>query len=119
VRGAELKNTPSLSQALMNLLNNAAQVSEVIDVEACRHNSTLQISIRDYGPGIPAELLNQIGHSVLSQSENGMGMGMGMGLFLTHATIERIGGSIAMDNHPDGGTLTLVSIPFERAASHD
>jgi two-component system sensor histidine kinase RegB len=115
VRDTALRNTPSLSQALMNLLNNAAQVSEVIDVEACRHNSTLQISIRDYGPGIPAELLNQIGHSMLSQSENGLGLG----LFLTHATIERIGGSIALDNHPDGGTLTLVSIPLERAASHD
>jgi len=108
VHGTELKNTPSLTQALMNLLNNAAEVSDAIDIEVSRQGSSLQISLRDYGPGIPVELLQQIGHSLLRQSEHGMGLG----LFLTHATIERIGGSIRLDNHPEGGSITRVCIPL-------
>jgi len=92
----------------MNLLNNAAEVSDAIDIEVSRQGSSLQISLRDYGPGIPVELLQQIGHSLLRQSEHGMGLG----LFLTHATIERIGGSIRLDNHPEGGSITRVCIPL-------
>ncbi len=111
VRGTELKNTPSLTQALMNLLNNAAEVSDVIDIEVSRQGSSLQLSLRDYGPGIPAELLQKIGHSLLRHSEHGMGLG----LFLTHATIERIGGSIRLENHPGGGSVTQVSIPLYMA----
>jgi len=115
VGGTELKNTPSLTQALMNLLNNAAEVSDAIDIEVSRQDSSLQIFLRDYGPGIPAELLEQIGHSLLRQSEHGMGLG----LFLTHATIERIGGSIRLENHPGGGSVTQVSIPLHTAPNDD
>ena len=112
VRGTQLKNTSSLTQALMNLLNNGAEVSDAIDIEVNRQGSSLQISLRDYGPGIPAELLQQIGHSLLRQSEHGMGLG----LFLTHATIERIGGSIRLENHPEGGSITQICIPLYRLA---
>ena len=115
VAGTALKSTPSLSQALMNLLNNAAEVSDTIELEVGRHNDTLGIALRDYGPGIPVELLDQIGHSLLTQSENGMGLG----LFLTHATIERIGGSIVLKNHPQGGSLTQVLIPLYKVSCDD
>jgi len=108
VRGTRLQNTPSLTQAMMNLLNNAAEVSEVIDIDVSRQNNSLRITLRDYGPGISPDLLNQIGHSLLRQSEHGMGLG----LFLTHATIERIGGSIQLENHPEGGSITHVHIPL-------
>ena len=113
VRGGSLKNTPSLTQALMNVLNNAAQVSEAVDVEVSRLNHTLQISFRDYGPGIPAEMLEQIGLSPVQDSKRGLGLG----LFLTHATIERIGGSIQLKNHPQGGSITKVCIPLCEEAS--
>ena len=109
--GTGLQNTPSLAQALMNLLNNAAEVSDAIDIAVSRRNNSLRISLRDNGPGISPELLNQIGHSLLRQSEHGMGLG----LFLTHATIERIGGSIELENHPGGGSITRVCIPLYTA----
>ena len=115
VVGTALKNTPSLTQALMNLLNNAAEVSDAIEIAVSRHRNTLRIALRDYGPGMSVELLQQIGHSPLSQSENGLGLG----LFLTHATIERIGGSISLENHPQGGSLTQVSIPLHEASRDD
>ncbi len=108
VAGTELTNTMSLSQVLMNLLNNASEVSNVINIEASRHNQTLVLILRDHGPGIAPQLLGKIGLSPLRPE----GKGMGIGLFLTHATLERIGGSISMENHPEGGSITRVSIPL-------
>ncbi|MFT7049382.1 MAG: two-component system sensor histidine kinase RegB [Halioglobus sp.] len=115
VEGAALKNTPSLSHALMNLLNNARAVSDVLDVDVRRDGHRLLISLRDYGPGLSRELLEQIGHSPL----NSGGSGLGLGLFLTHATLERIGGSITLDNHPEGGSMTRVFIPLLIGNSYD
>lgn len=110
-----LKNTPSLSHALMNLLNNARAVSDVLDIDVRREGRRLLISLRDYGPGISRELLEQIGHSPL----NSDGSGLGLGLFLTHATLERIGGSITLDNHPEGGSMTRVFIPLLIGKDYD
>ena len=115
VAGTELSNTQSLSQALMNLLNNASEVSDVIEMEVSCENQTLLISLRDFGPGIPPELLAQIGQSPLGAGARGMGIG----LFLTHATLERIGGSISLGNHSEGGSVTCVSIPVHWKSTHD
>lgn len=113
VAGTSLQNTPSLAQALMNLFDNAAEVSELIEIAVMREKRELRIVIRDHGPGVSEELLNQIGHSLLQQSEHGLGLG----LFLTHATIERIGGSIQLENHPGGGSLTKVCVPLYLASA--
>ncbi|MFT5711578.1 MAG: two-component system sensor histidine kinase RegB [Halioglobus sp.] len=50
---------------------------------------------------------------------NSGGSGLGLGLFLTHATLERIGGSITLDNHPEGGSMTRVFIPLLIGNSYD
>jgi len=113
VGGTSVQNTPSLAQALMNLFDNAAKVSDLIEIAIMRDYRELRIVIRDHGPGVSEELLNQIGHSLLQQSEHGLGLG----LFLTHATMERIGGSIQLENHPDGGSLTQVCVPLYLAST--
>lgn len=115
VKGTALKNTLSLTHALMNLLNNARAVSDVLDIDVSREGLRLLISLRDYGPGLSRELLEQVGHSPLSSGGNGLGLG----LFLTHATLERIGGSIALDNHPGGGSMTRVFIPLLVGREYD
>ncbi len=107
VRGACLNNTPSLTQALMNVLNNVAQISDTVEIDVSRKGDTLHIALRDFGPGVPVEMLEQIGLSPLGQSKNGLGLG----LFLTHATIERMGGSIQLENHPQGGSITQICVP--------
>ncbi len=113
VSGTSVQNTPSLAQALMNLFDNAAKVSDLIEIAITQDCRELRIIIRDHGPGVSEELLNQIGHSLLQQSEHGLGLG----LLLTHATIERIGGSIQLENHPDGGSLTQVRVPLYLAST--
>ena len=99
----------TLEQAIINLLNNAA--------DACEHNITINcqcqeheavINIRDHGPGIAKALADNIGKPFISTK----GKGLGLGLFLTHATVKRFGGNIELHNHPQGGTVAQITLPL-------
>ncbi|OHV11967.1 ATP-binding protein [Kushneria phosphatilytica] len=98
----------SLDQAVMNLFNNAADANpENIEITLQRTRDVIIIDIRDHGAGVPIEIADQLGDTFISSKSKGMGIG----LFLTHATVNRFGGSVTLYNHEDGGTLTEVSLP--------
>lgn len=98
----------TLDQALTNLLNNAADANpEQIAIHLEWQEESVVIDIRDHGPGIALSIADQLGDTFVSTKSKGMGIG----LFLTHATINRFGGGVSLYNHPDGGTLTEVTLP--------
>lgn len=100
---------PTLEQALMNLLNNAADASpDGIGIQVAweRHQWTLQI--RDNGPGIPRELAEQLGTTI----QSGKAGGMGVGLVLSQATLGRLGGSVSLYPQQPHGTLTVIELPL-------
>ncbi len=107
-----LRLDSTLEQAIINLLNNAAEASPSgieIAVAANENPGMLTIEIRDHGPGMPADADN-IGKPFVSTR----GQGRGLGLFLSNATIERLGGQVMLQAHADGGTLTSIALPRER-----
>ena len=109
--GVEVAVDETLGQALLNLLNNAAQFSPArVDARARLVGDALEVEIRDYGPGMPQAIAALAGRAPRSTRDGGLGLG----LFLAHATIERFGGSIALDNHADGGLLTRMVVPLSR-----
>ncbi|PCF97527.1 ATP-binding protein [Vreelandella nigrificans] len=98
----------TLDQALTNLLNNAADANpEQIAIRLDWQDESVIIDIRDHGPGIAMSIADQLGDTFVSTKSKGMGIG----LFLTHATINRFGGGVSLYNHPEGGTLTEVTLP--------
>ncbi|WP_404418345.1 ATP-binding protein [Marinospirillum sp.] len=99
----------TLQQALINLLNNAADASGKKPVTISMEWDAVeaQIEIHDQGPGIPMEIAERLGQTFISTKSKGLGLG----LFLTHATINRLGGAVRLYNHSQGGTLTEVRIP--------
>lgn len=98
----------TLEQALMNLLNNAADANpENILICLDWNNDEVIIDIRDHGPGVAMSIADQLGDTFVSTKSKGMGIG----LFLTHATINRFGGGVSLYNHEEGGTLTEVKLP--------
>jgi two-component system sensor histidine kinase RegB len=107
---ASMKIDQTLAPAIENLLNNSLEAgSNRIEVNLSCDNQIIQIAIRDYGSGIPNEILTQIGKTVIEDSEKGLGIG----LMLTHATINNHGGSLLHHQPKDGGTLTTVILPRE------
>jgi len=91
-------------QALINLVDNAIHWSP--------HNSTVQIIgeqvaarggftiiIRDQGPGIQEEQLNNLFQPFYTTRETGIGLGLAN----VKKIVEFHGGSVFADNNPDGG----------------
>ncbi|WP_148254040.1 ATP-binding protein [Aidingimonas lacisalsi] len=98
----------TLEQALMNLLNNAADANpDHIVINLDWNIDEIVIDIRDHGPGVAMSIADQLGETFVSTKSKGMGIG----LFLTHATINRFGGGVSLYNHQEGGTLTEVKLP--------
>ncbi|MFD2189906.1 ATP-binding protein [Pistricoccus aurantiacus] len=98
----------TLDQAMMNLLNNAADANpESIAISLDWNADEVVIDIRDHGPGVAMSIADRLGETFISTKSKGMGIG----LFLTHATINRLGGGVSLYNHEEGGTLTEVKLP--------
>lgn len=104
----------AVGHLLLALLNNAADASEQgganrVDLHIEADAKRLRVSIRDYGVGfeqaqpmLPAKLFRT------NKPE-----GMGIGLALSHATVERLGGSLSMQPVADGpGVLVTFELPM-------
>ena len=101
----------TLTQALLNLLNNAADASPAsVEILGRWQDDELQMEIRDRGPGLAPEVQQRAGQPFFTTK----GHGFGIGLFLANATIERFGGKVLLTNREGGGALTRISLPLTK-----
>ena len=104
----------TLGQAFENLLNNAADAgSDRVEISYAHDGTTAKIEVRDWGSGIAAELLEDIGKPIIRASRSGLGIG----LLLSHATVERYGGRIELRNAADGGAIASLFLPLTREST--
>lgn len=102
-----------LEQAILNLLNNAADASpDAVEFGAQANPDALSIEIADRGPGFTPEQKAQAGRVLFSGKP---GRGWGMGLALTHATLERLGGTLTLAERDGGGTRVRITLPWSHA----
>ncbi|UVW34458.1 ATP-binding protein [SAR92 clade bacterium H455] len=104
---------PTIAQSILNLLNNAADASEKVDIEISWDTETATIRIRDFGVGLDAAKLKNLGQPFVTDKAGGLGLG----LFLSQATLTRFGGSVSLQNAPEGGTLTQINLPLLATAA--
>ena len=99
----------TLTQALVNILNNAIDASpdEVI-FRASWDETQLSINVADRGPGVSDELRAQLGNTPVTTKDGGLGVGV----YLAHATINRIGGTLDINNRDGGGTELVIRLPL-------
>lgn len=101
----------TLTQALLNLLNNAADASfDNVEVFGSWRDNELDLEIRDRGPGLAPEVQQRVGQPFFTTK----GHGFGIGLFLANATVERFGGKVLLLNREGGGAITRVSLPLTK-----
>ncbi|KAA3653405.1 MAG: sensor histidine kinase [Proteobacteria bacterium] len=102
----------SLTQAVHNLINNAATASpdRHVAIEARRNGDRFTLDILDRGPGIPADILNTLHHAP-AQRDPGRD-GLGIGLLLSLGAIEAFGGTLQYAARAGGGTITTVNLPL-------
>lgn len=103
---------PRLEQAVLNLLNNAANASaQPLEIRLSWCTATLCIDIRDRGPGFPPAVLANAGQRGLPAHAGGSGIG----LLLTRTAIEQLGGRLSLSNPDEGGALARIELPRTRA----
>jgi len=97
-----------LTQALLNLLNNAADACpDNLMIQLCWDSQWIIITIRDYGGGVPLAIAEQLGKPFFTTK----GKGFGLGLFLSQISVSRVGGTVKLYNQDGGGTLTELRLP--------
>jgi C4-dicarboxylate-specific signal transduction histidine kinase len=107
----------SLQQVLSNILLNAAQAMHgagVIEVHARpAGDGKLALSIRDRGPGIPAECLDHVFEPFFTTKPPGEGLGLG--LAICYEIAHELGGGIRAFNDPRGGACFELTLPLSPA----
>ncbi|MCW8922047.1 MAG: ATP-binding protein [Gammaproteobacteria bacterium] len=99
----------TLEQALLNILNNAADASpENVEINGEWNERELTLTVSDRGTGLSPELEEKAGESILSTKQDGMGLG----LFLTYTTLERLGGEVRIFNRKNGGVKCQIKLPL-------
>ncbi|HUH37255.1 MAG TPA: ATP-binding protein [Spongiibacteraceae bacterium] len=97
-----------LTQALLYLLNNAADASpDNLAIRLGWDHQWIKVTIRDHGAGVPLAIAEQLGKPFFTTK----GKGFGLGLFLSQASVTRAGGTVKLYNHEEGGTLTELRLP--------
>jgi C4-dicarboxylate-specific signal transduction histidine kinase len=113
---AVLARPGELQQVLFNILLNAAQAMQGagrIEAEARRSAAgALAVSIRDTGPGIPAEHLARLFDPFFTTKQPGEGTGLG--LAISYEIAHELGGTIRAANHPHGGARFEIVLPLWR-----
>lgn len=102
-----------ITQALLNLLNNAAKFSPAnkqIEVYEQIQNGKLIIKVADKGAGIPHDMIPNIFKGFFKGDPTKPGFGLG--LYLTKRIIERHNGEIIVSSKPNQGTIMQLTFPI-------
>jgi signal transduction histidine kinase/ligand-binding sensor domain-containing protein len=108
------------SRVIVNLCNNAFDaMREKVDqtddyqpqltIQTRKDNGSVEVDIRDNGPGIPEEIQQQILQPFFTTKQGTEGTGLG--LSITNDIIKAHGGSIDIESEPGEYTIFKISLP--------
>lgn len=106
-----------LEQLIINLLNNAIKYSqsEKIDVGLIKSGNAAELSVRDYGIGIPAEHLQRLFerfYRVDKAHSRAIG-GTGLGLAIVKHVAQLHGGNATVESEWGHGTCFTIKFPID------
>jgi signal transduction histidine kinase len=105
-----------IEQVINNLLTNAVKYSDTasainIFIEDCESN--VQVSVQDFGNGIPSELMPRIFDRFFRAHGKNKGMlsSVGLGLYISKDIIQKHGGKIWAESVPGKGSTFHFTLP--------
>lgn len=105
-----------LSQAILNLLNNATEAAENsperwIKVTAKKNKDQLELRVEDSGPGVPKEIVGRIMQPFFTTKDIGKGVGLGLTFALSVAKNHH--GTLKIDRNVSPSCF-LMTFPIRR-----
>jgi PAS domain S-box-containing protein len=111
-----MANTGQLQQVFLNIIINAQQAMATsprrgkLTITTEQFADRIIASIRDNGPGIPEETINEIFDPFFTTKDNHSGMGLGLNV--SRNIIEEHGGEIRVWSKPGLGATFIIDLPI-------
>jgi two-component system sensor histidine kinase KdpD len=102
---------------LVNLIDNALKYSapeSPVEIQACRADQEISVSVSDHGIGIPADDLERVFEKFYRVQRPEKISGTGLGLSISKGIIEAHGGRIWAENRQGGGTTITFTLPLKQ-----
>jgi signal transduction histidine kinase len=107
-----------MQQVLLNLIINALDAVEALPPAERRiilstrslNGESAEVSVRDFGAGLPKDRPEKVFDHFFSTKQSGMGMG----LTIVRSIIETHGGKISAENAPNRGARFFFRLPAAR-----
>ncbi|NVB40556.1 AAA family ATPase [Pseudenhygromyxa sp. WMMC2535] len=110
-----------IQQVILNLVTNARDALESaygqyderkrieISIDHSMRDGWVCLAVRDWGPGIPDEVLPRIFDPFFTTK--GRDQGTGLGLAVSHGIVQEHGGQLEVETRPDYGTRFSLELP--------
>jgi len=105
-----------LKQVFLNIMLNAAQAMEgkgSLTLTTTHEGGTIEIRIRDTGPGIPPENIGKLFNPFFTTKEKGTGLG----LAISYGIVERHSGQIDVETELGKGSTFIITLPVDADAA--
>ena len=109
-----------LQQVLVNLVMNAMDaMAETppgrrhVTISSDVRAADVDVSVRDTGPGVPAQIIGTLFTPFVTTKAHGLGIG----LTIVRSIVDAHGGTIVARNNPDGGATFTVTLRRSEGAA--
>jgi two-component system osmolarity sensor histidine kinase EnvZ len=112
--GLRVKLRPdAFRRGITNLVANACRYGRIVAVSAHQSNGTLELTVDDDGPGIPADQREDVFKPFfrIDASRNAATGGVGLGLTIARDVVRGHGGDVVLGPSPLGGLRATVRLP--------
>jgi two-component system OmpR family sensor kinase len=100
-----------LTHAVTNLLDNALKYTHgTIEVGVRTENGRVAVDVADEGPGIDPQAAAHV-FDRFYRGDNRDVPGSGLGLAIAKRAIERAGGTLTLESHPNSGSRFTITLP--------
>lgn len=113
-----------IKQVFINILDNAIKYSYEggkINVTATSNDKYIQVDIRDYGIGVPNDMIENVFEAFyrVDEERSRDRGGFGLGLSIVKQIIKSHGGEVTLESKEGEGTLITVILPAKQSQSID
>ena len=117
----QVRSVPGrLEQVLDNLLSNALEVAPArseLHVDVWREGANARLEVRDSGPGMtPEQRARAFDRFWRGGAARRDGGGFGLGLAIVRELVNADGGTVALDDAPEGGLRVAIILPLANGA---
>ncbi|WP_273857084.1 ATP-binding protein [Photobacterium sp. GSS17] len=99
----------ALKRCIFNVVENAVKYGERVEIDVCEQQSSILLTFRDYGPGIPKKMQEKVFEPYCRAGRKDAN-GSGLGLTIARSIARTQGGDLVLKNHAAQGLIVELTL---------